>query len=183
MLSPEILVYGYGGHGRMIIEILQELGYSTIGIVDEKELNIQQPSLFYCGTYSRELYKSSLLILAIGDNQIRYQLSQTVEHTLFNLIHSSAIVAKSAVIGHGNVVLQQSVIQSNVHIGDNCIVNIGAKIDHDVIIGDSVHVAPQAYIGSGVKIGDRVLVGHGAIIMRNIVIPPDSIIPPGHIIQ
>lgn len=69
-------------------------------------------------------------------------------------IHHSAYIAKSAKIGYGCVVLANSVINSNVSMGDYNTIQSNTLIGHDTKIGNSNFFAAHSAIGSNSKIGN-----------------------------
>ena len=67
-------------------------------------------------------------------------------------IHPTAVVSKYAKIGKGTQVLATAVINAAATIGNHCIVNTGAIVEHDCVLEDYVHIAPNATLGGGVKL-------------------------------
>ena len=71
-----------------------------------------------------------------------------------NFIHPLATVAKSAKLGHGNIILANVVINPNVVLGNFNTFNSNALVGHDSIMGNSNFVAGHSIIGSNLKIGN-----------------------------
>lgn len=69
-------------------------------------------------------------------------------------VHHSAYVAKSAVMGHGCIILANVVINSNVKMGDFNTVQSNTLIGHDTMVGSSNFFAAHSAIGSNSMIGD-----------------------------
>ncbi len=144
----KVIVYGFGGHGKVITELLLESGIQWVGIFDDNFISPSNDKVKYLGSYSPQLHNDIPIILAIGNSSSRKALTELIKHPYFTFIHQSAYIAPSAKIEEGTVVLQGAIIQSNSIIGKHCIVNINASIDHDTSISDFVHIAPHSYIGS-----------------------------------
>ena len=57
-------------------------------------------------------------------------------------IISNAIISNSTKIGKGTIIMNRASHQ-DVDIGNNCIINTGAIIEHDVKIGDNSHISTE----------------------------------------
>ena len=114
-------------------------------------------------------------IIAIGDNATRKRISE--QHRGFGkLVHSSAVVSGSAIIGEGTVIMAGAIVQANARIGKHCIINTGATVDHDCVIGDYVHIAPGAHLCGHVEVGEGSLIGVGVGIAPMCKIPPWTLV-------
>ncbi len=81
------------------------------------------------------------------------------EEKWFNFIHPSALVARSAKLGYGNVVLANCVINSNAIIGNFNTLNSGTLLGHDIKVGNNNFFAAQVTVGSKLEIGDMNFIG------------------------
>lgn len=93
-----------------------------------------------------------------------------------NFIHPSAYIARSAKIGHGNVFLANTVVNSHAVIGNHNTFNSGDLIGHDTIIGNSNFSAAQVCIGSGLHIGDMNFFGLNSSLRNELHIGDECII-------
>ena len=75
------------------------------------------------------------------------------------MIHPSADISPSAVIGQGTKIWHQAQVREDAQLGRNCIVGKGAYIDSGVVIGDNVKIQNGAFIYHGVTIEDGVFIG------------------------
>ena len=103
-------------------------------------------------------------VVALGQNELRLLKLWELRSCGFIapvLIHPTAYVAADVSIGPGTVVFAGAVLQPATKIGEGCIVNTGASVDHDCLLGHGVHVCPGARIAGGVEIGDLSLIGIG----------------------
>jgi len=92
------------------------------------------------------------------------------------VVHPSSVVSETAKLGPGVVVLPGAVICSGAHISEHCIINMGAKIDHDVHVGKFVHVAPQAALGGGCRVEDHSYIGMGAMIRDHVTVSSHTLV-------
>jgi acetyltransferase EpsM len=177
-MKESIVIYGAGGHASVLTDLVHLNGGNVLTMFTDQEdtgLTEHHPAI---QQYKTSLFPDALLVIGIGNNQVRERLSVSVAHKIASLFHADASIAPNVTIGEGTVVLARAVVQSNCKIGKHVIINAGAVIDHDAVIEDFVHVAANAYVGGGAKIGKGVSIGAGAIIMRHTVIQAGTVIPP-----
>lgn len=186
----KILVFGAGGHGKVIIDILNRLpdvqvafvgddrtslnGTTTMGlpIVAPREKVVQFAQ--HSGVNS--------VIIAIGVNATREKVANWFLENGFTLgqaIHPASTIGSGVKIGQGSVVMAGAIINVDTHIGQNAIVNTGARIDHDCVVGNGVHVAPGSTLCGGVTVGNNVLLGAGCVILPNLSVAESAIVGAG----
>lgn len=201
MNQQKIFVYGAGGHGKVVANILLERKDTRFaGFVDDRsELKgskvLGHPVVGDGAWLQQQAERTRITVaLAVGENWARQRIARKCMAwgaELATLVHPAASVAKSAQLGLGTVVMAQAVINPCASIGIGVIVNTAAVIEHDAQIGDFAHVAPNSTIGGAsrlgefsqlgigsvvihcVKIGDNTIVGAGAVVTRDI---PDKVI-------
>lgn len=93
-----------------------------------------------------------------------------------NFIHPSVMLAKSAIIGIGNVFLANVVVNCNAVIGSFNTVNSGTLLGHDIKIGDNNYFAGQVCVGSGLHIGNRNFFGLNTSIRNGISIGDSNVV-------
>lgn len=154
----QFVLYGFGGHGKVVKDTIEKLGGDVVHIFDENNI------------YNSSIFPNAEMIIAIGNNDIRKKIASQVSHKLGTLIHPNAVLGQDVIIEDGSVVLANAVIQSGSRIGKNCIINANVTIDHDVAIEDNISIYPGAYIGGGAKITESKTVEPNAIVARNTVL-------------
>jgi sugar O-acyltransferase (sialic acid O-acetyltransferase NeuD family) len=82
--------------------------------------------------------------------------------------HRTAFVAASATLGGGTQLLAQAAVAVDAVLGEACIVNTGATVDHDCRLGDGVHVCPGAHLAGCVVVGNDVMIGTGAAVLPRV---------------
>ena len=93
-----------------------------------------------------------------------------------NFIHPSVMLAKSAKIGVGNVLLANVVVNCNAVIGNFNTVNSGTLLGHDITIGNNNYFAGQVCVGSGLSIGNENFIGLNTSIRNGITIGNNNIV-------
>jgi len=73
-------------------------------------------------------------------------------------------------------------ISRNVHIGDNCLINLGVQIHHDAYVGDGTVISPAATICGNVFLEGNNFIGAGAIVIQGITIGRNSVIGAGSVV-
>lgn len=176
-----MILYGYGGHGRVLADCLENSGVLISGVFDDSLKVAVCPYPFF-GKYDPAIQKGEKILLAIGNNQIRKKLAGNIKHAPGILQHASAIVSPKSKIGEGTVILIRSVVQTHVAIGRHCIINTGAIVEHDCKIDDFVHIAPGAIICGEVEVGEGTLVGAGAVLLPGIKVGKNCTIGAGAVV-
>ena len=97
-------------------------------------------------------------------------------------IHPSAVVAKSATIGAGTVVLPGAIINPDAVLGRNVIVNSCAVVEHDARIADHAHVCPGAILCGTVQVGEGAFIGAGAVVIQGVRIGAWAVVGAGSVV-
>lgn len=181
-LSDSILgIVGTGGFGREILESLQEcrlqstkgidLNWESLYFVEDIPKRINVNGVLVKSTVDfLELPKTSLFYsICISDSKIRERLTNVFDEAgviPVSIIHKSAVVYSSTVIGSGAVICDSSIITSNTKIGKSFHANYFSYVAHDCEIGEFVTLGPRATINGNVAVGDHAYIGAGAIIRQ-----------------
>ena len=80
------------------------------------------------------------------------------EERFYTFIHPSCMIARSAKIGAGTIIMANSVVNSNAVIGKFCTIQSNVTVGHNSIMGDYNFIATQSTIGN-LKMGDRNFIG------------------------
>lgn len=174
MKSSEIYIYGGGGHGQVVADIARANGYETIHFLDDSSEN----------KFSEDLPKGDIIV-AIGNMQVRRRLCKRVKAAGFNLvslIHPSAIISSSAIIGAGVVVMPLAVINARVRIDEGCIINTAAVVEHDCVVNAYANICPRVALAGNVTVGEQTDIGIGSCSIQGLKIGSFSIVGAGSVI-
>lgn len=174
----QLVIIGAGGHGKVCADIAKKCGYESILFLDDGPVPGTSGKV---SDYTRYL-KTADFFVAIGNNTVRERIIKeliTQNACLATLIHPSAVVAESAAIGRGTVIVAGAVVNPDATIGVGVIVNTCASVDHDCMIEDFAHIAVGAHICGTVTIGKRTWIGAGATVSNNLSICGDCILGAG----
>ncbi len=187
-----LAIIGAAELGKLIaFHAENDLGYKIIGFFDDfctDEFHAGYPVLGK--TNEIEIgYKLKIfdcLMIGIGYNHMEIRskfLNQFKGKIPFaNIIHSTAYIDKSCVIGEGVFILPRVVIDMGVIIEDNVLLNIGCIIAHHSIIGRNSFLAPGVHIAGLVNIESQCFIGIGAIVIDCITIKESSTIGAGTLV-
>ncbi len=177
-----MLLYGAGGHAKVIIDCLKSQELSVRAVFDDDTEKKTLLGIEVIHDYSSIIHRGQELIVSIGDNQLRKKIVGLIDHGFGSVCHASAIISDHAVYGIGTVVCMGAVIQSGTRVGDHVIVNTSAIIEHDAIVNDYVHIGPGAVVCGNVTIGEGVFIGANATILPGVVIGDWSVVGAGSVI-
>lgn len=178
-----LIIIGASGHGKVVADIAALNGYKDIVFLDN------DPEIKACAGYpvfGPDTMTSELdgdVFIAVGKAETRRKLMERDNGRSFPvLIHPSAVVAESAEIGAGSVVMAGAVINPGARIGKGCIINTSSSVDHDCMVGDYVHISVGAHLSGTVVVGTGTWIGTGAIVSNNVNICGGCMIGAGAVV-
>jgi sugar O-acyltransferase (sialic acid O-acetyltransferase NeuD family) len=189
--SRSILIYGAGGHAKVVADLAHALGLGVAGYLEDGAARDGQAFLdAHVITWSRFAeeganWPEAPVALAIGDNAVRarvYERLRRCGRQVITLVHPTAVVSPSAVLGEGTVLMPMAVVNAAAVLGVGVIVNSGAIVEHDSRVGDFVHLAPRSTLGGGARIGARALLGIGAVALPRAEIGEDARVGAGAVV-
>lgn len=193
-----IILVGCAGHATVVADIIHCQGiFKIVGFIDDEPSNSHlDKSIKWLGPITHidakiKHSKTNILALGIGENVTRKKITSRIKEEastayFLNIIHPSAVIASDVLLGHGNVIMAQAVINTGTILEDFCVVNTKASLDHDskmesfsslgpgvttggnVVVGKGSHIALGANIIQGVSIGENSVIGAGSTVIRDI---------------
>ncbi|WP_303673628.1 acetyltransferase [Vampirovibrio chlorellavorus] len=185
---PKAVIVGTGGHAQVLWAAWQTL-QNTPGQVSPLLMGWLEHAGYQGPTHLMDLpvypeTEAGLLALSeqgvwafyfgigmVTANPKRWDIFQRVQGYGFTpktLIHPTAVVDSSAIIGPGCFIGARSVIQPFVKLGAAAIVNTGSIVEHHADMGQNVHVAPGSILCGHSQVGDHSLIGAGAIVLQQV---------------
>lgn len=166
-MSTKYTVIGAGGHAKVIIEIIEEMG-GTVQSVNDSDPE-KKELLGY--RVSTELPSDgSVIVIAIGNNRLRKKIAAGIQTGFGKAIHPKSNLSSRSLVGEGTVIMAGATINSEARIGKHCIINTNASVDHDCLLADFVHISPGASLAGGVTVGEGSHIGIGSNIIPGIKI-------------
>lgn len=164
-------LYGAGGHSSVVEDALRAHGYEIAGWFDDnpQKTDASKPGIRL--NEEGELHGiDAPMIIAIGRNDHRAYLSKRIDALFISIIHPSAVVAPTVVVGQGTVILHGSIVQTKAAIGNFVIINTGARVGHDAMLEDYVHISPGVTLCGGVQVSEGSHIGAGAVVIPGVKI-------------
>ncbi len=189
-----IVVVGLSGHARVVIDTIERQGrYRIAGIVDT-----YRPVGYSClghavlGDEFRlpDIVRQNNIcgaVVAIGDNWLRHTLvarirSITPGLPFVTVIHPSAQIADTAKVGAGSIILPGAIVCASADVGEFCILNTKASLDHDGTMADFSSFAPAVSTGGRVTVKPFAAVMLGANIIDSVCIGEHSVVGAGSLV-
>lgn len=189
-MNNKVVIVGAGGHGKVIADIIEKSKDKLIGFLDDKR-TIEEVVI---GKYKvigkiKDIISLSQkdptiqFIIGIGNNKIRKKIAEEYQKMNYYIaIHPSAQIALGVNIGKGTAIMANACINSSSKIGEHCIINTGAVVEHDNNIESYVHISPNATLCGTVQVGELTHIGAGVIVRNNIKICSNCIIGAGGVV-
>ena len=167
--TKRILIVGAGGFGREVVQWALDAWPSQAGRIAGflsadadclEERASQLPMLGDPANY--EPRSGDGLVLAIGIPEARRRVAESLASRggeFLTLIHPTAIVSTTAMIGVGSILCPYSIVSDSASTGRCALLNYHASLGHDASVGDYAVLSPYATLGGAAHIGDDVFLG------------------------
>lgn len=160
-----LLILGAGGFGHMIQETAFLLGYEDVVFLDDavKDKDV----VGKCCDYKSFLEKYDTAVAALGDNNMRLYWTEKLMEAGYHvpaIIHPSAVISQSAVIGNGTFVMQKAVVNTHTVIEHGVLINSGAVVDHDSYVAKGAHISLNSVVKANCNIAAKQKVEAGEVI-------------------
>ena len=175
-MRRSLAIVGSGGHGRVVADCAEALGWDRIEFFDDKGTGASSSPWPVVGPVEALFDRApdyDGVIVGLGANRLRLERHRALVArgaALTTLIHPRATVSRHARINAGTVVLAGAVVNFGAVVGQACIINTGASVDHDDRLADGVHLSPGARLGGGASIGECSWIGIGASVREGVSI-------------
>ena len=190
MKKISIVLIGAGGHASSCIDVLLAEGkYEIAGLIGlADEVRTSELGIPVIGT-DEDLPQIRKTIshahIALGQilnsepREASYKRLQEFGFELPTIKSPTAIISPESHIGAGTIVMHGALVNRFATIGDNCIINSMALIEHGSVIGSHTHVSTRATINGDSIVGDRCFLGSGSILAHGVNIGDGTIIGMG----
>ena len=192
-MNKKVIVLGSGGHAKVVIDILHAMDTIEIFGITSKTLSEGEnfsgyPVLGDDSVLEQFSNYEYLIAMGIGgyrDNNLReivFKLVKSLDFEFINIIHPSAIISKTAIIGDSVTIFPGVVLNTEVQIGDNSIVATSSTIDHETIVGENFLISAGVTIGANAFINDNALLALGSKIISGIKVGRNALIAAGAVV-
>jgi sugar O-acyltransferase (sialic acid O-acetyltransferase NeuD family) len=183
------MIFGAGGHAAQVLCSAIENKMTVEGyistdspgtIINEKKV-LGDVEFFL----KNDKLHSCKINIAIGENSVRYNIYNkinTYKNNLFTVISPKVHLGSNLKLANGSSIMPLAIINDYAQIGDCCIIDSGAIVEHHVKIGNFVNVSPGSVICGGAVIEDGAIVGASATVIEKIRIGKNSLIGAGAVV-
>jgi len=189
----KILVYGAGGLGKGIVELLEAINsvssnpWDIIGFVDDKAMgNINGYEVW--GT-TEDLLRTNepiSVVLALGNPEFKKKTYEKLKHNTKiqypNIIHPAVENSRFNIIGYGNVISKGVSMSTNITLENFNLIHYNCSIGHDVSLDNYNSVFPITSLSGYVTLKEGVEVGANSTILPSIEIKSNVRIGAGSVV-
>ena len=178
----KIVIYGAGGLGREIYELIDEVNkYNILGFLDDVIINnkvsVNIPILGGIEFLHNIEYPIGV-VFAISDVYVKQNIYKKIlqinkGHYFPIVIAKNSYVSKRAMLSEGTIVGRYCSVSTSVQLGKFVFLNTKCDIGHDSVIGDFCSLMPSVNVSGNVSVGQRTLIGVQSAILQRIKIGSD----------
>lgn len=192
-MDNPVIIFGAGGLGRAALEIFEANGNVVYGFLDDDQKlhNTEIDNITVLGHTSDDGFlkligKKCEAFVATDDSKLKASLAKMLKDRRkmmpVNAVHPSAVIAKSASIGHGNFLNARTVVGAGATLGHHCLLHAGAIVEHGCQLGDFVQVGSGSTINAGASLNEGAFIGSGATIVSGVTIGKNARIGAGSVV-
>lgn len=186
----KLIIVGAGGFAREVAWLVEEINQSKpswdlLGFFDENENDCSQMNGYTIIKKSEfDKHLDAFIVIAIGDPETRKKVAMRYvgKYRFATLIHPSISIHKTSCVGPGSIVCKDTIITTNVNIGNHVIVNLDCTIGHDATLKDYVTIFPSVNVSGYVLIDECSSVGTGSQIIQQLKIGANTTIGAGSVV-
>ncbi len=191
----DIIIIGAGGLGREVLAILKNCNakqptYNILGFVDDGKSEgetVNNIEVLGGVEHLNSLTNKTGVIIAISLPKIRKTIYNKISNPKVyypTILHPSVILSDEEFlkIGKGCIFCINTVLTTNISLGDFVLLNAGAIINHDAEIESFSTIMPSVNISTGAKVGEGCYIGTGSKISKPKTIPAWEVLQAGTII-
>lgn len=191
-----VIMWGATGQAKVVRPILEQSGIELVALFDDTpglappfvDVPLFEGRRDFPSWISKEAAGELGFVVAIGNPHGRVRL-QLQEYLMgfglepVSVIHPTAWVEPGTIIGAGAQVMAGAIILAEVTLGDQCIVNTRASVDHESVLADGVEIAPGATLCGLVRCETNAWVCAGATVLPRMRIGADAIVGAGAVVR
>lgn len=176
-MTQPIVIFGAGGHGREILQIIRDINavrptwQFTGFLVDEAFAGAAAATgLQILGDISwLAAHPDVHVVVALGPPAARRRVVQRIRARHANpfpvLVHPRAWIGAGVVLQEGAVVCAGAMLTTDIRIGAHAHVNVASTIAHDAVLEDFATLGPGVHLAGHVRLGEGVELGTGCVVI------------------
>ncbi|HEU5357698.1 MAG TPA: NeuD/PglB/VioB family sugar acetyltransferase [Gemmatimonadales bacterium] len=190
------LILGAGGTARDVLEWLPALAaagrpHRCIGVLDDDPAKLGNDigGARVVGALPDAVrWPDALVLDALGGPRSHRRRAEMIGRTgltrdrFFTLVHPTAVVAGSAVIGVGALVYPFTWIGPGVRLADHVTVLSHGSVNHDAEVGTGTILASHVMLAGGVMVEDHCYLGAGARVRQGVRVGAGAMVGMGSVV-
>jgi sugar O-acyltransferase (sialic acid O-acetyltransferase NeuD family) len=192
-MDNPVIIFGANFLGRSAKEIFEVNDNVVYGYLDDNKSlhNSEIDDVKVLGStdddgFLKLIGKKCDAFVAVDDNKLRKSLVKMIleeRHVQpVNAVHSNAIIARSASIGHGNFVDVGVNVGAGAAISNHCIVNANVVIGAEAVVKDFAQIGAGSIINPGVVVEEEAFIGSGVTVISGITIGKGARVGAGSVV-
>lgn len=192
-MDNPVIIFGANFLGRAAKEIFELNDNVIYGFLDDNKTlhgteidNVQVLGSTDDDGFLKLIGKKCEAFIAIDDIKLRKTLVKMVQEVRHvqpvNAVHSNAVIASSASIGHGNFIDVGAKAGAGSTVGNYCIIHANVVLGAETTVGDFVQIGAGSIINPGVVVEDEAFVGSGVTIVSGVTIGKGARIGAGSVV-
>jgi len=176
------IIIGCGGHARSIADVIIFNDENADIIFLDEKARPNEKLLGYPVVAAYNITEEKVIV-GLGDNLKRKELSKRYYNNLANVVSKNAYVSKYAKLGKGVFIAHKAHVGVLSEVNDFAIVNTGADVDHECFLGEASFIGPNSALCGKVSIGENTFLGAGVTVIPEIKIGKDITIGAGALVN
>jgi sugar O-acyltransferase (sialic acid O-acetyltransferase NeuD family) len=194
-VAERYVIWGCAGHAKVLAAMVRQRNGRVEALFDRSDVaSVLTGVPVYMGLagFARWADGAAALdevsgLAAIGGSRGRDRLAVQALFRRYGLrlsaiVHADASVCETARVGAGTQILAHAVVAADAVVGDACILNHRASVDHECRVGDGAHLAPGATLCGLVVLEPNVMIGAGAVVLPRLRIGENSLVGAGAVV-
>jgi sugar O-acyltransferase (sialic acid O-acetyltransferase NeuD family) len=192
-MENPVLIFGANYLGRSAKEIFEGNNNVVYGFLDDNKSlhNTEVDDVQVLGStdddgFLKLIGKKCEAFVAADDNKLRKNIVKTIQEARHmqpvNAIHTNAIIAKTASIGHGNFIDVGVSIGAGATLSNHCILHAGVIIGAEVNVKDFAQIGAGSIINPGVVVEEEAFIGSGVTVVSGITIGKGARVGAGSVV-
>lgn len=195
VVRDRLIIWGASDQCRVNYPILKQLGCQIEALIDDTpgKYSPFEEIPIYPGEQGLDAFLQTSktgglgFVVAIGNpfGHVRMRLHRLMKGKGLlpvSFADPTALICKTAVYGEGLQVMPAAIVHNDVKMGDQCIINTRALVEHDCVLKDGVEIAPGAVLCGRVHVGKNSWIGANATVNPRVIIGDNSIIGAGAVV-
>jgi sugar O-acyltransferase (sialic acid O-acetyltransferase NeuD family) len=192
MIQPLVII-GAGGLGREVFQLVSDINsvgarWNVLGFVADGHRDsaaLADLGAADLGPVDAFETLDAFYVIGIGNNDGRQAIDARVSawsKVPATLVHPSASIGATLVLGPGTVVTAGVRLTTNIVTGRHCYLNLNATVGHDCILGNYVTLNPGANVSGHVNIGHRTTISTNVAVLPDLTIGDDVMVGAGAVV-